>query len=479
MPIGTPNTFIVLTDATPSFPIQSGIVASIFGTTPGSNTINLFNGGRAALTGFQDAGDVVNIQASSNEFQVFRTGAVVTLRRNGQDVLDIPAGTNAVSLRFADGAANLQIVGGQVLLGGQVINDGPAVSFAPVPAQFNTSLTSAGLFGVDSTPPLLVSTVPTDNAIGVPGANNIILNFNEPIQAGQGNIIIDDLVGNDDRTIAITDATQITIVGQTLIINPNSDLLAGGSYQVTFASGVIQDLAGNNFAGLAAGQLNFSIAGSQINVIAGDATNNNLVGTSGNDSIVGLGGDDTLNGAGGSDTVDGGEGNDFVFGGEGAFSDTLTGGPGADTFVLGGISSSNLEIFPPDTLTDFDPFTAGDFIQIPISGFNPPLAGVTAGQTLSALDSANVILTGVNLQPSVSNLLAAGNNIPVGFNGVPTFVYDQPTGSLLVDTDGTASSAFLRLVAYIGNIVPPDGVFDQNPGGLDDVATLFSRFVFI
>ena len=67
-------------------------------------------------------------------------------------------------------------------------------------------------------------------------------------------------------TIAITDASQVSFSGSTLTINPTSDLAPGTHYYVTLASGVVQDLAGNAYAGLSAStDFDFTTA-SQISV---------------------------------------------------------------------------------------------------------------------------------------------------------------------------------------------------------------------
>ena len=64
--------------------------------------------------------------------------------------------------------------------------------------------------------------------------------------------------GTDTRTIAVGDA-QVTISGSTVTINPTADLNSGSSYYVQLASGVINDLTGNAYAGISdITTLNFS-----------------------------------------------------------------------------------------------------------------------------------------------------------------------------------------------------------------------------
>lgn len=88
------------------------------------------------------------------------------------------------------------------------------------------------------------------------------------------------------------------------------------------------------------------------NFIFGNSVNNTLNGIGGNDTLDGNLGNDTLNGGDGNDSLQGGPGNDVLNGGAGndiligvypgsllppglGEIDNLTGGTGADTFVLG------------------------------------------------------------------------------------------------------------------------------------------------
>jgi len=103
---------------------------------------------------------------------------------------------------------------------------------------------------VDTTAPLLSSLSPTDNATSVAISDNLVLNFNETIQAGTGNIIIYSANGSVAKTIAVTDSSQVSISNSTVTINPSTDLTAGSNYYVNIDAGVVKDLAGNSFAGI-------------------------------------------------------------------------------------------------------------------------------------------------------------------------------------------------------------------------------------
>lgn len=102
----------------------------------------------------------------------------------------------------------------------------------------------------DITPPILNSLSPIDNVLDVATLANLVLNFDEAIQAGTGNILIYSANGSVAKTIAVTDSSQVSISGSTVTINPNTNFTAGSGYYVNVAAGVLKDLAGNSFAGI-------------------------------------------------------------------------------------------------------------------------------------------------------------------------------------------------------------------------------------
>ncbi|MBD2101235.1 calcium-binding protein [Leptolyngbya sp. FACHB-261] len=105
--------------------------------------------------------------------------------------------------------------------------------------------------------------------------------------------------------------------------------------------------------------------------IWGDAGNDTLYGGADNDTLYGWSGNDSLNGDLGNDSLDGGSGNDVIRGYSYDYNwemDTLTGGEGSDTFVLGdstgvcylgGLSGGNDYSYA--LITDWD-YTS-DYIQ--------------------------------------------------------------------------------------------------------------------
>ena len=74
---------------------------------------------------------------------------------------------------------------------------------------------------VDTLAPFMTKSLPAITNTNVLPKANIVLTFNEKIQAGRGNITL--ISDEDSRTIAITNK-QIKISGNTLTFNPTNDL---------------------------------------------------------------------------------------------------------------------------------------------------------------------------------------------------------------------------------------------------------------
>lgn len=107
----------------------------------------------------------------------------------------------------------------------------------------------------DATPPVIASLDPPNNSAGFNLTANISITFDEAVQKGTGNIYIKKY--SDDstvQTIDINDLTPgvVTLSGNTVTINPPSDLVAGVKYYVTMDAGAIRDTAStpNSYAGI-------------------------------------------------------------------------------------------------------------------------------------------------------------------------------------------------------------------------------------
>ncbi|MDM9582853.1 MULTISPECIES: hypothetical protein [unclassified Nostoc] len=83
-----------------------------------------------------------------------------------------------------------------------------------------------------------------------------------------------------------------------------------------------------------------------------------IYGTAGNDVLYGGYEADNLYGSSGDDVLYGGDGNDRLdgYGISGVEYDTLVGGSGSDTFVLGGSWGVSYQDFGYATITDWNPY---------------------------------------------------------------------------------------------------------------------------
>jgi serralysin len=116
----------------------------------------------------------------------------------------------------------------------------------------------------DTTPPQLLSLTPADDASAVSGSANLVLRFNEPVQAGSGNIVI-RAGAQVLRSIAIGDASQVSVAGSTVTIDPAADLPAGAAISVTVDAGALRDAAGNAHAGISSTSgWNFQVAAAAV-----------------------------------------------------------------------------------------------------------------------------------------------------------------------------------------------------------------------
>ncbi len=96
----------------------------------------------------------------------------------------------------------------------------------------------------DTTAPTVMSTDPVSGATGVDLDTNIVLTYSETVQAGTGNITITPTGGGTAISIAVTDTTQVSIMGAVVTIDPTDDLVEGNTvYTVSIPAGAITDNA--------------------------------------------------------------------------------------------------------------------------------------------------------------------------------------------------------------------------------------------
>lgn len=304
----------------------------------------------------------------------------------------------------------------------------------------------------DTTAPTLVSTSPTDNATSVLADANLTLTFSETVQAGSGNLVIYNANGTIARTIAVTDATQVTISGSTVTINPTADLALNGSFYVNMTAGVLKDAANNSYAGISGTtEFNFSTTTGL------DTTAPTLLSTSPADNATGIlaGADLTLTF---SEAMQAGSGDIVIYNADGTAARTIA---VTDTTQVT-ISGSSVTINPTADLA----FGGSYYVNM--------AAGVlkdTGGNSYAGISGATAF-----------NFAVGVDDYPLdpATNGVVAVDGAAVAGTIETADDGDAFKVSLAVgESYIFNLVATDGQLDPflqmySPPDVDGELTLIA-----
>jgi Ca2+-binding RTX toxin-like protein len=339
---------------------------------------------------------------SGNEFNQVITGngAANTFDgRGGQDTLVGGAGNDVYFITSAQAAGNTTIIeatdggtGGTAdAVSTSVSFDLAATNAAYVASAGAAATAAAGILGIEQIYVTNGQSTDNINLTGNGAAQFIVGNY--------GNNIL-----NGDNDTGTTDANGVftptgTAAGDTLqglfgddvyrVYSQNDVVIetAGQGNDTVFTSGNYQLRTGNSIEVLSAANQS-STTGLQL---VGNELNQTIIGTAGGDTIWGGSGNDTLRGDGGNDT--------FGFAQSGA---------------------ANV-----DTLADFAP---GDFIGLYTGATNS-----FATQSFGALLSQGTSTTGLDQNEFVNGTTATGAFAQV--------LYNQATGQVFFDADGTGSGA--------------------------------------
>ena len=314
---------------------------------------------------------------------------------------------------------------------------------------------------IDANTPVISGSNPADDATAVAIGSNIVLTFNEAVAAGTGNIVISD--GSDTRTIAVGDA-QVTISGNTVTINPTTDLNPNSNYNVQLASGVFTDSAGNAFAGITeATTLDFLTVGVVADGLISGATvfrdtNDNGVLDGGEVSTTtnangefSLGGSGTLVAKGGTDTLTGLNFEGFMKAESGGVLNPLT------SFLNSSLSATQL-------LTSMNGFMGLDTSAITdIANFDPT-ALLTDGDTSNdalGIVTQNIAVQMLNVVDLVANKVAALVGVAAYEARAASIIVDQ-LSTVLTTTNmanllgGDGGTAMTSLVSAAGTAIATD-----------------------
>ncbi|MCC5614833.1 calcium-binding protein [Nostoc sp. CHAB 5836] len=228
-----------------------------------------------------------------------------------------------------------------------------------------------------------------DDVIGANGNDSIVGdNQNNRLSGNNGNDTLNGNLGTDTLNGGLGDDTYIVdsaVDTITEAANSGTDTVRSSVTYTLSANVENLTLTGTSAINGTGNNLNNTIFGTNLssNTLNGRAGDDSLIGGSGNDILNGEDGDDLLRGGLDNDRLNGGSGNDvFISVFSGGFPggnvlppglgeiDTLTGGTGADRFILGDL----INVFYDDnntanpgfgdfaTITDFD--SSQDQIQL-------------------------------------------------------------------------------------------------------------------
>ncbi|NKE64293.1 hypothetical protein RAMLITH_00545 [Ramlibacter sp. RBP-2] len=222
---GTPGTSDVLTGGsgndTFAFAAWGSGIDLITDSAPGDRIVVA----GAQFAGGVSAGDGTSVAA--NGVQVATTGARTTLFIGTNTT---PGADVVIELAGAFAAADFSAAGDSVTW------SGAAPPPPPPPG--------------DATAPVAIDFFPAAGSNTLPPGWSLAITFNETVQAGSGTITLQTDAGQVVQTFGAGDP-GLRFVDSSVVIDPAADLLAGTTYRLLVGAGAIEDLAGNDYAGVA------------------------------------------------------------------------------------------------------------------------------------------------------------------------------------------------------------------------------------
>ena len=234
------NGYVLVKDKAPVGIFETTLDFSLGTASNGSpgaiNSVNLFDPALAGVISFNDVAALSNVLPSAapdySHLMVVsaRSGTVLKMDRVGKIFSSLDVGTLAQ-------------------------HEGIAFD-----RQFNLYVTNElGVFGNLGEQEMWVY-APTRTASSVGVGSNLFLTFNARVAIGAGTLTVGN--GTDDiRSIKVNDAGRVTIVGNTVMINPKGKLKPNTTYSVQYGNGVFKEQGtGSPIAGATAAALSFTTA---------------------------------------------------------------------------------------------------------------------------------------------------------------------------------------------------------------------------
>jgi Ca2+-binding RTX toxin-like protein len=287
----------------------------------------------------------------------------------------------------------------------------------------------------DTTPPSIFDISPANGSTTVPVTSDFVVTFTENITLGNsGSAYLRDGSGNIVETFNVHTSPDLSVKGNVLTIHPASPLATNSNYTLDIGAGVVQDLAGNPFAG-----------SNGYHITTADNPGITVHGTDGNDTITGTPGDDALYGGAGNDILYGGAGNDTLDGGPGA--DTMYGGSGNDTYYVDNPGDLVIETDnnAEQIVSGPHPGDVGKAVDKVIASISYTLTNFVENLTLSNaagnINGTGNTLNNVILGNEGNNVLkgGAGNDSIDGGPGIDTAQYSGNMADYLITLGPTTA----------------------------------------
>ncbi|MBL6445905.1 Ig-like domain-containing protein [Fulvivirga sp. 29W222] len=113
---------------------------------------------------------------------------------------------------------------------------------------YNSLYNSGESYIVDSAPPLFLTLSPADNSFNNPTGSKLVFKFNENVQVGSGFVRLYDA---SDALVQAFDISSLLFESQNqFTATPTLPLTQGTGYYIQMDPGVVNDFAGNAFAGI-------------------------------------------------------------------------------------------------------------------------------------------------------------------------------------------------------------------------------------
>ena len=204
------------------------------------------------LDGATNVAGNVNLALTFNEEVVVGSGDVSIFKSSDDslvEAIDVESGqvtgTTTTTITINPSVSLETGVSYYVQIDATAIDDLNGNSFAGIADETTWNFT------VETTPPIVSSFSPLDNAVGVPVSNDLIITFDEAVDVQNGNITI--YKSSDDSLVEAIDVTGGLVAGTgttTITVNPTSNLNDNTGYYVQIDTTAFDDTAGNSFIGI-------------------------------------------------------------------------------------------------------------------------------------------------------------------------------------------------------------------------------------